>query len=147
MVGGRAAYLTGIVHCLFHARHNPCSIAVDGEAWHKGDMLLASAACGRYVGGGFQCAPRAVVDDGLFEALCIDALSIASFVSLIGSYKDGTHLDRADMANVVHYRRGTTLTIEADREFSVVVDGELLTARRFDVALIHNAMRFVLPQQ
>ena len=145
LVGGRAAYLTGIVHCLFHARHNPCRIIVDGEAMAEGDMLLASAAIGRYVGGGYMCAPRAVADDGMLEAQCVDSLSIVRFARMIGAYKRGEHLDRADMADVVHYRRGRTMCIESDRPFSIVVDGELLSGNRFDIECMPRALKFVLP--
>lgn len=144
-IGGRAAYVTGIVHCLLHKRHNPCTIAVDGEAWHSGDMLLASAASGRYVGGGFQCAPRAVVDDGWLESQCVDALSIPRFLRMIGHYKRGEHLDRPDMHDVVHYRRTRRMTFDSDREFSIVLDGELLRGRHFEVEILHRALRFALP--
>lgn len=145
LLGGRMAYVTGIVHCLLHKRHNPCRIMVDGEAWHSGDMLLGSAACGRYVGGGYQCAPRAVVDDGWLEAQCIEALSVARFLKAIGPYQRGEHLDRVDLHDVVHHRRARRMVFEADREFSVVVDGELLSGRRFEAVLLPRALSFVIP--
>ena len=145
LVGGRMAYLTGIVHCLLHKRHNPCRISVDGEAWHSGDMLLGSAACGRFVGGGYQCAPRAVVDDGWLEAQCIESLSVARFLKAIGPYQRGEHLDRVELHDVVHHRRARQMVFEADREFSVVVDGELLSGRRFEAVLLPKALCFVIP--
>lgn len=147
LVGGRMAYVTGIVHCLLHKRHNPCRITVDGEAWHGGDLLLGSAANGRFVGGGYQCAPRAVVDDGWIEAQCVDALSIPRFLRLIGSYRRGEHLDRVDMHDVVHHRRVRTMCFEADREFSVVTDGELLTGRRFEITILPKAVNFIVPEK
>ncbi|MBR6292879.1 MAG: diacylglycerol kinase family lipid kinase [Bacteroidales bacterium] len=145
LLGGKMAYITGIVHCLLHKRHNPCRIFVDGEAWHSGDMLLGSAANGRYVGGGFKCAPRALVDDGWLEAQCVDALSIPRFLRMIGHYKRGEHLDRPDMHDVVHYRRARRMTFDSDREFSIVLDGELMRGRHFEVEILHRALRFALP--
>lgn len=145
VLGGRMAYVTGIVHCLLHKRHNPCRIIVDGEPWHSGDMLLGSAACGRYVGGGYQCAPRAVVDDGWLEAQCIEALSVVRFLKAIGHYQRGEHLDRVDLHDVVHYRQAHSMVFEADREFSVVVDGELLSGHRFEAVLLPGALQFVIP--
>ena len=146
LLGGRMAYVTGIVHCLLHKRHNPCRITVDGEAWHSGDMLLGSAASGRFVGGGFQCAPRAVVDDGWLEAQCVDALSIPRFLRMIGHYKNGEHLDRPDMHDVVHHRRARRMVFESDREFSIVADGELMRCTRVEAECLEKAIRFAVPQ-
>ncbi|MBR4230015.1 MAG: hypothetical protein IKR83_04825 [Bacteroidales bacterium] len=146
LLGGRMSYVTGIVHCLLHKRHNPCRITVDGEAWHSGDMLLGSAANGRYVGGGFKCAPRAVVDDGWLEAQCVNALSIPRFLRLIGHYKRGEHLDRPDMHDVVHHRRARTMVFESDREFSIVADGELIRCRRVEAECMPQALRFAVPR-
>ena len=145
LLGGRMAYVTGIVHCLLHARHNPCRILVDGELWQEGDMLLGSAACGRYVGGGYMCAPRAVLDDGLLEALCINSVSIPRFAKLIGFYQRGEHLDCPEMADIVHYRRGHRVCFEADREFSIVVDGELIAGNRFEAECLPKALNFIIP--
>lgn len=145
LLGGRMAYVTGIVHCLLHRRHNPCRITVDGEAWHSGDMLLGSAANGRYVGGGYQCAPRAVVDDGWLEAQCVESISVVRFLRMIGYYKKGEHLDRVDLHDVVHHRRARKVCFEADREFCVVTDGELLRGRRFESELLPKALKFIVP--
>lgn len=145
LLGGKMAYVTGIVYCLLHKRHNPCSLTVDGEVWHGGDLLLGSAANGRYVGGGYQCAPRAVVDDGWLEAQCVDALSIARFLKMIGAYRRGEHLDRVDMHDVVHHRRARQMVFESDRDFSVVIDGELMSGRRFEAHILPKAIEFIIP--
>lgn len=145
LLGGRMAYVTGIVHSLLHKRHNPCRLTVDGEAWHSGDMLLGSAACGRYVGGGYQCAPRAVVDDGWLEAQCLDTLSVPRFLKAIGRYQRGEHLDCVDLHDVVHYRRAHSMVVESDREFCVVVDGELLFGRRFEAVVLPKVLNFIIP--
>ena len=146
LVGGRAAYVVGIVHCLLHRRHTPCRLTVDDEAWYDGDMLLGSAACGRYVGGGYLCAPRAVVDDGWLEAQCIESLGIPRFLKLIGPYRHGRHLDMPQAHDVVHHRRAHSMCIESDRELHVVVDGELLSGRRFEARLLPKAINFIVPQ-
>ena len=145
LLGGKMAYVTGILHCMLHKRHNPCRLTVDGEAWHSGDLLMGSAANGRYVGGGYQCAPRAVVDDGWLEALCVNSLNIARFLKMIGPYRHGEHLDRVDLHDVVHHRRARQLVFEYDREFSIVVDGELIMGNRFEVVCLPKAVKFVIP--
>ena len=67
-----------------------------------------------------------MVDDGWLEAQCVDALSIPRFLRMIGHYKQGEHLDRPDMHDVVHHRRAHSMIFEWDSEFSIVADGELI---------------------
>lgn len=145
LLGGHGSYVVGVVHCLLTKRHNPCRILVDGELWREGDILLGSAANGRYVGGGFMCAPRAEVGDGWLEAQCVDTLSVPRFLSMIGYYKKGEHLERPSMAEVVHYRRGRRVAFAADREFNMVIDGELLSGHRFEAEVLPKALRFIVP--
>lgn len=125
LLGGRMAYPSGIVKSLFSGRHNPCRITVDGELWHEGDLMLASLANGRYEGGGFHSAPRSLNDDGWIEATAIRPISIVRFASIIGSYKNGTYLDRKKLQNIVSYRRAKHLLIESDHPFYIGIDGEL----------------------
>lgn len=145
LLGGKMSYITGILYCLLNKRHNPCRITVDGEAWHSGDMLLGSAANGRYVGGGFKCAPHAVVDDGWLEAQCINAMSITRFLKVIGYYRRGEHQDLAELHDVVHHRRAHTMAFEDEREFCIVVDGELIRCHRVEVECLPKAVKFVVP--
>ena len=145
LLGGRMAYPSGIVKSLFSGRHNPCRITVDGELWHKGDLMLASLANGRYEGGGFHSAPRSLNDDGWIEATAIRPISIVRFASIIGSYKNGTYLDRKKLQNIVSYRRAKHLLIESDHPFYIGIDGELLHGNHFEIENLPRALRFAVP--
>ena len=147
LVGGKIAYTSGIVHSLFYGRHHPCRISVDGEAWHEGDMLLASLANGRYAGGGYCCAPRSVNDDGMLEVMAVRPITVARFVSVIGIYKNGLHLDSPKMKDVVEYRRGRCVGIESDKPMWVALDGELVCSRSFAIENLPKAIRFAVPQK
>lgn len=145
LLGGRMAYPSGIVKSLFSGRHNPCRITVDGELWHEGDLMLASLANGRYEGGGFHSAPRSLNDDGWIEATAIRPISIVRFASIIGSYKNGTYLDRKKLQNIVSYRRAKHLLIENDHPFYIGIDGELLHGNHFEIENLPRALRFAVP--
>lgn len=145
LLGGRMAYPSGIVKSLFSGRHNPCRIIVDGEPWHEGDLMLASLANGRYEGGGFHSAPRSLNDDGWIEATAIRPISIVRFASIIGSYKNGTYLDRKKLQNIVSYRRAKHLLIESDHPFYIGIDGELLHGNHFEIENLPRALRFAVP--
>lgn len=147
LLGSRMAYPSGIVKSFFSGRHNPCRITVDGELWHKGDLMLASLANGRYEGGGFHSAPRSLNDDGWIEATAIRPISIVRFASIIGSYKNGTYLDRKKLQNIVSYRRAKHLLIESDHPFYIGIDGELLHGNHFEIENLPRALRFAVPKQ
>lgn len=147
MVGGKMAYTSGIVHSLTYGRHHPCRISVDGEPWHEGDMLLASLANGRYAGGGYCCAPRSVNDDGMLEVMAVRPISVARFVSVIGIYKNGQHLDSPKIKDVVEYRRGRRVSIESDKPLWAALDGELVCSRSFAIENLPKAIRFAVPQK
>lgn len=147
LIGGRMAYTTGIVKSLATGRRTPCRITVDGELWHDGDLLLANLANGMYAGGGYRCAPRAVVDDGWLEAMAIGPMSIARFARMIGSYERGTHLDDPRLSDVLAYRRGRRVRIESAAPFYIAIDGELLCGHCFDIECLPRALRFIVPDK
>ena len=145
LVGGRAAYATGIVKSLFTGLHNDCRISVDGEPWFDGMLLLSSLANGRYAGGGFHCAPRSLNDDGLMEVMAVKPLSVARFARMIKFYERGEHLDREELRDVVLYCRGQRVTLEAEQPFFIGIDGELLESKHFEVGNVRQAVNFVVP--
>lgn len=145
VVGGRNAYTTGIVKALFTGRRTCCRIAVDGHEVHDGDMLLCTLGNGRYVGGAYKCSPRSLNDDGLIEVCLFRPLSIVSFARLLGSYRDGTFIDRPDVQPKMTYLRGGTVDISAPGPIDLCVDGEMLRSSSFHVVQLPRAVRFVVP--
>ena len=139
------AYTTGIVKSLATSRKNYCRVAVDGQPWFDGDMLLASLANGTYAGGGYKCAPRAVNDDGLLEVMTIRPLSIKRFAQLIKHYERGEHLDLPELKGTVSYCRGRQVVIESDHPFYIATDGELIEGTRFEVECLQKAIKFIVP--
>ena len=147
LIGGRMAYTTGIVKSLATSRKNYCRVAVDGQPWFDGEMLLASLANGTYAGGGYMCAPRAVHDDGLLEVMVIRPLGIARFAKLIKHYERGEHLDLPELKGIISYCRGQRVTIESDSPFYIATDGELIEGLHFEVECLKQAIKFVVPEK
>ena len=73
-------------------------------------------------------------------------MSIASFARLIKYYENGELIERPELRNVVSYRRGRRVVIEAGGPSFVATDGELVEGRRFEAECLHRAVRFVIPQ-
>lgn len=145
IIGGRNAYTTGIVKAFFTGRRTECRITVDGRTVHDDQMLLCTLGNGRFVGGAYQCSPLSQNDDGLIEVCLFKPLSIMRFVKLLGSYRDGTFIQRDDVKDKMTYLRGSVVDIESPREIDLCVDGEMLRGSRFHIEQMPRAVRFVVP--
>ena len=145
IIGGRNAYTTGIVKALFTSRRTRCRITVDSTLMHDGDILLCTLGNGRYVGGSYQCSPLSLNDDGLIEVCLFKPMSIVSFARLIGSYRDGTFMQREDVQDKMTYLRGKTVEIEAPTEIDLCVDGEMLLGSHFRIEELPQALHFIAP--
>ncbi len=145
VIGGKHAYTTGILHALFTAMKNKCTVYVDGERINDGECLLCTVANGRYVGGSFCCAPHSLNDDGLLEVCFVKPLSRATFVQLITPYKEGKHLDDPKFEKYIVYRQAKKVKVEAGPGFALTLDGEIVERTECTIEICPHAIRFVVP--
>lgn len=145
-IGGRNAYYTAVLKNFLGPLSAPWTVRVDGELLCDGPMLLCTVACGQYVGGSFRCAPRSDNADGLLDIGLVKSMSHARFVSLIGAYTKGTHLDDPRLRDCLVYRRGTHVSVLAEPETPISLDGEILREEAFEICMEPQALRFVVPQ-
>jgi diacylglycerol kinase family enzyme len=145
-MGGKLSYLISLGVAFFTATKNRIAFEIDGELldYGKKDCIIASIANGRYYGGGFQTAPRACMDDGEMDFLCVPSISRLKFLRCVGSYKKGEHLDKFDF---IHYRRCKSLRLLSDRPIWVNVDGEVFSMENPCVRILEKALKVILPQK
>ena len=138
------AYVLGVVIQLLKMPGATMDVTVDGEPVECGEKLLCAIANGGYYGGGFHPLPQASTNDGYLDMCLVNRVSRARFLSLIGSYKKGTHLNpkTVDVIDCFHARR---VTLEFPEPRFVSMDGELLKMQRCDLELLPSALRFVVP--
>ena len=146
-MGGKNAYYAGVVHALIHAMKTDGTVKVDGEEFFSGSFLLCTIANGTYVGSSFKCAPRSENNDGLMEVCLVKTISRPKFVSLIGSYTKGEHLDDPRFDSCILYRRGKTIEISSDTPgFAYTLDGEIVENSSFTVNTLATSLRFAVPK-
>ena len=143
---GKGAYFAGVIKAFVMNVRTKCSLKVDGEELSEGTILLCTIANGQYVGGSFRCAPRALTDDGLLEICVVKPVSRARFLSLIGPYSKGRHLDDPAFDGFILYRRGKVIEVESSEpDFMYTLDGELEKRNRFTAEVVPSAIRFIIP--
>lgn len=145
LLGGKHAYTTGIVRALVTARRNHCDIYADGEKLTGKAFLLCTIANGAYVGGAFRCAPRAKNDDGRLEVCVMKPMSLFTFLSLLGPYRRGEHLDDPRFAKYTTYRRAARVEVVSKKPFPVSLDGEIIVTERFTCTVLPGALHFAVP--
>lgn len=146
IIGGKNAYNTGVFVALMTAMKNKCRVIADGEELNKKNILLCTVTNGKYVGGSYKCAPRSKNNDGLMEVCCISPVSRLRFVKLINTYKNGLHLDDKSLVNVLKYRQAKKVEIIAEKpDFPISLDGEVIEGGKFEVEILQQAVRFLVP--
>ena len=146
IIGGSNSYTTGVVGAIFKAMKNRGEIYVDGELVNEdGTYILCTAANGGYIGGGYNCAPRASVNDGFLEVCKIKPVSIITLVRLIGVYKKGGHLDDPRFEKYITYRRAKKIESKSEKAFSLSLDGEVMETKHFIAEIVTDAIRFAAP--
>ena len=147
IIGGKASYTTGVVGAIFTAMKNKGEIYADGELLNPdGTYILCTAANGGFIGGGYHCAPRASVADGLLEVCKMRPLSIFTLVRLIGVYKAGKHLEDKRFEKYITYCRVKKIESSSEKPFSLSLDGEVTTTTHFTAEVMPKAIRFAAPK-
>ncbi len=136
LVSGSLAYILGVGKALINKRSTELSLTVtlgSGEIeTMEGRYLLCLLANGKWYGGGFMAAPTADIADGELDLILVGDVSRRTFISLVGKYRAGRHLDcerlkPADgLEDILTFRRCRAVRIEGVGRFSA--DGEIYDA-------------------
>lgn len=121
-------------------------VALDNGEVYDGDIMLAAIGNGCYCGGGFKGLPRAKTGDGLIDVSIVGNISRRMFLSLIGKYRKGTHLEDPATAGFITYRQCKSLTIRPQRTVKLSVDGEISMVGETTFEIIPRGIKFSLPQ-
>ena len=140
------SYILGVVVVLFKKFGTKMKVIFDdGEVIEK-ELTLTAIGNGKFCGGGFMAAPRAILNDGLLDVCAINKISRLNFISLVGSYKKGTYLDNSRAMKYIRHRRVPHFKMEFDAPIPICIDGEIKGAKTIDFQVIRNAFNFVVPK-
>jgi diacylglycerol kinase family enzyme len=145
-LSGTAAYVAGVAKELARFRMIRASVAIDGGAPFDTEILLSGTAGGRFSGGGFDGMPMARVDDGLLDVMVITPLSRREFLSLVGKYHDGKHIEDPRMEGKYFHWRCKEAVYTPKDGMTLSIDGEtMFTKESLRIAAAEKSVRFSLP--
>ncbi len=103
-------------------------------------FLMICIANGRTYGGGFKVAPKAVLNDGYFDIVTVDAIRVLKRLYYLPIIKNGKHLHLP----VVNHSYSSRIHIEAEKPLPAHLDGEYFESEKFEVELHANKYWFVV---
>jgi YegS/Rv2252/BmrU family lipid kinase len=135
VVGPVLGYFVGALVSIATYRPQPMRVRIDDQTL-EGKHLIVVAANGTHFGSGMHVAPKALLDDGLFDIVVAGDLGRwSSLVALAKLYR-GTHVNGRDVLAF----RARSLDVELDRELAMQADGEPVRARSLTVRMRPRAL-------
>jgi len=140
LLGRRPNYLWGILHVSVNYKPKKVNIAIDDHETVSLPVLNMMIANGRYFGFGFLPAPKAVMNDGLFDIVNLGDLNIVENLFNLPKLYMGTHLNM----NKVSSYRGKKVVADSEEEVLLEVDGELIGRLPATFEVIPNAISIMV---
>lgn len=141
----KLAYICGLVGEFIKKSGIEFSYTIDGVKKEKEKFLLAFFANGGFYGGGFHAAPLANLKDGLMDVCFINDVSRATFLGLVGKYKNGTHLEIKNRDEIFEYFKCSKIEIEFEKKQRVCIDGEIQEYENLSLEIVRDKINFAVP--
>lgn len=145
-IAGPSAYGAGVGLALIKKDTLDLSIVIDDGMERKGEILMMAIGNGKYSGGGFKGLPEASVEDGLMDISIVQNVTRRELVSLIGSYRKGTHLTTKLGKRIVTNEKCEKIKLQDDKEFFICIDGEVNKGSELYVEIEPKGILFSIPQ-
>lgn len=121
-MGGTPAFLLGTLRAIKRYERQRVRLMIDDGEPYEASILTVAVANGRFFGGGMQVAPKAEIDDGLFDVVTLTQKPLAS-LKMSGDIYLGAHLDRQGVS-CVRAHRLTAEPLDPEEPVLIDLDGE-----------------------
>lgn len=146
LISGSTRYYLSVIYCLLNKLGKTLNVTIDNNIKLDGSYLLGVIANGHSYGGGYKCAPLAIVNDGIMDLCFVDNISRFKIMSLIGSYKIGEHLENPKINKYITYHKCNLVNIKSNDKLNVCIDGENYSYNEVKISIEKNALKFWLPK-
>lgn len=129
-------YNASLIYTFFKYKYKDIELSIDEKEQKKGKCTILTICNGQVYGGGYKIAPSAKLTDGYFDVYYVEKVNKPQLPSLINMLKQGIHKKH----NKVHKSQATKIKFKCDKELVCNIDGEIMTAKKFNVKIIPNAI-------
>lgn len=146
-VNVKKAYTKAVLKNLWQYKRQHFSVATSDEMIYDKRALMLICANGQYYGSKYHVAPKAVVDDGLFDLVVVGSVSRLKFLMMMGAYEKGKHLSDKRFDKIITYKQCNKVSISSNEELIVCLDGEIMHVPSVEVELLKHHIRMVFPHE
>ena len=136
-LGGFLGFGLAAVATIARHRDQVMAVTIDDRETVTGPLLGVVVANGSYAGGGMNFAPRAKVDDGLFDVVLIHGQRVISRLVNFPKIYTGKHVD----LSWVSYQEGKRVSVTSEEQVLLEADGELLGYLPCSIQLLPRALQ------
>jgi len=138
-LGGRLSFLRAILITTLTYRPHLVTLSLDGAPAQQ--MLLGNAwfANGQYSGGGIRMAPRARLDDGLLDVVCMSDMSRLQKVFSFRKLRSGAFVDLPQIT----YRTARRIEAESAATVGISTEGEVIGTLPATFELIDERLKVI----
>ena len=141
-LGGVGRYMWSVGRLLWNFQCHDAVVKLDGGRTVESKTILVAVALGTTYGARFRLAPRASLDDGLFDVVWSEEVDRVEVLKLIPRAFGSSLLEDPK----VHMARAREVEVTFGEEIAAHVDGEILEPTRdFHVRILPGALRAVAP--
>lgn len=145
LMSGPAAYKMAALHCLLFKMNQPLKLTLDDKVVFDSKGLLVAIANGYCYGGGYHCAPEAIIDDGLIDVCLIKKVGKLKAAGFMKTFREGKHITDPKTKDLVLYQKCHKVVVESNRPVAYAIDGEVFRSPKIEVLLLPKALSFVVP--
>lgn len=136
LLGGHLGYLWVVVQKIFSYKERHYQMHHDGVTY-SGKLLLVMVTNSTTTGGGFKVSPEAQIDDGKLNMILCNPLSLVKRLQYLPVIEKGKHLGK----KFIQHKTVTALKIECEGEILAQIDGELFSAKTFEIKVLPKHCR------
>jgi len=120
-----SSYIKCLVSTILHYRNKKVRIRIDGRDLPREEYMIGAIANGRVFGKGMKIAPKAQLDDGLFDAVLVKGMKLFEFCRQGWKLINGSHLGYRKV-QLIRGRRVEAVPEDGEEAILLEMDGEQL---------------------
>ena len=137
LLGGQLGYLWVVLKKIFSFREKHYQITYDDNKL-SGKYLLVMITNATSTGGGFMVSPEALINDGKLNMVLCKPLSVLKRLQYLPVVEKGKHLHK----DFIDHQQVCSIKIECAHETFAHIDGELISAKIFDITVLPKHYSF-----
>lgn len=130
-LSNESVYILSLIHEFF--RFKPINVDIDGK---NKDSTILTVCNAKFYGGGFNIAPQAKLNDGMFDIIDVKSLNKLEIINLVMKLMKATHLE----SNKVNFYQTDKLSVNSSIPLNCNIDGEIITDTNFDFSIERESL-------